>query len=98
MNETTDHTINDFDYTADQAYNEPLLRPFEIVAMVCGVTTLGATFLVSTPLLKGMLIGGSLLGLIGALLYYGVVGTREKVRRICTAIPRTAIKAMSLPS
>ena len=98
MTGTAEHTMNDFNYTADEPVNEPLLRPFEIIAIACGVTTLVATFFISVPLLKGALIGGSLLGLIGALLYYGVVGTRDKVRRIRTAVPRSAIKSMSLSS
>ena len=98
MTDTAEHITNDFDYIADPTHSEPLSRSFEIIAIACGVTILGANFLISAPLLKGMMKGGSLLGLIGALLYYGVVGTREKERRIRTAVPRTPIKSMSLMS
>ncbi len=96
MNGTAEPNMNEIDYTAEQTHSDPLLRPFEVIAIACGVTTLIATFLVSVPLLKGLLISGSLLALIGTLLYYGVVGTRDKVRRVRTAIPRSAIKSMGL--
>ena len=85
MTGTAEHMMNNFDYsagdalTAPETHDEPLLRPFEIVAIGCGVMTLVATFFVSVPLYKGMLIGGSLLGLIGALLHYGAAYFRDRV-------------------
>lgn len=69
--------------------SEPLLRPFEIAAIACGVATLIGTFVVSQVLLKGLLIGGSLLGLIGSLLYFGVASTGDGMPGDTpTSIPR----------
>lgn len=52
--------------------SDPLVRPFETIAISCGVLTLIGTFFVSSVMLKGLLIGGSFFALIGALLYFGL--------------------------
>ena len=51
---------------------EAYLRPFEIVAIACGVLTIIGTFAVSHVMVKGLLIGGSLAVLMGSLLYFGL--------------------------
>ncbi|MBT6273673.1 MAG: hypothetical protein HOI95_06020 [Chromatiales bacterium] len=62
----------------DEAQEEPLMRPFELVAIACGVLTMIGTFAVSHVLLKGLLIGGSLLVVVGCLLYFCLVGAEER--------------------
>lgn len=73
-----EHTISRHEALHDDApAREPIMRPFETVAIACGVATLIGTFAVSHVLLKGVLIGGSLLALMGSLLYFGLVGARS---------------------
>lgn len=67
-----DNTLHQTAMIRDERAPEPLLRPFELVAIGCGVATLVGTFLVSGVLFKGLLIGGSLLTLLGSLLYFGL--------------------------
>lgn len=76
-----DHTLERHDLAIDDAPQEPIMRPFEIVAIGCGVATLVGTFAVSSVLLKGALIGGSLLALMASLLYFGLIGGRNEMDR-----------------
>ena len=71
------HTLQHHEIPEDDAPSEPLVRPFELVAIGCGVATLVGTFVVSSVVLKGLLIGGSLLALMGSLLYFGLAGGGE---------------------
>jgi hypothetical protein len=75
-----DHSLRQDDIIDDDVLaSEPLVRPFETVAIGCGIATLIGMFAVSHVLLKGALIGGSLVGLTVALLYFGFVGSRSGV-------------------
>lgn len=75
------------------APGQPLLRPFELVALGCGVVALIGTFLVEPLLLKGLVITGSMLFLVGALVYFGAAeGGRYAPERL-----RAAISAGSAP-
>ena len=71
-----EHTITRHEAIHDDQADEPIMRPFETVAIACGIATLIGTFAVSHVLLKGALIGGSLLALMGSLLYFGLAGAR----------------------
>ncbi len=77
----------------------PLFRPFELVAIGCGITTLIGTFVVSSVFLTGMIIAMSLLTLVGATLYYGAVSAKHRVQRvrapIAPAITPVRARAMS---
>ena len=75
-----DHSLGHNDLIDDDVpVAEPLVRPFETVAIGCGIATLIGMFAVSHVLIKGALIGGSLMGLMIALLYFGFVGTRSSM-------------------
>ncbi len=71
-----DQVLNRQELQHAEESGEPIMRPFAIVAIACGIATLVGTFVVSNTIFKGLLIGGSLLVLVGSLLYYGLVGTR----------------------
>jgi hypothetical protein len=90
MANTLERTMNNFDALNDDSAKESLMRPFEAIAIACGVATLVGTFLVSAPLLKGALIGGSLLALIASLLYFCITSTRQTLSRIRTSVPQVS--------
>ena len=97
MDNTLEHTMKDFYATTDESAKEPLMRPFEMIAIACGVATLIGTFLVSAPLLKAGFIGGSLLALILSLLYFCVASTRQTFTRIHNTLPRPSSDTGGLP-
>ena len=74
-------TLETHELPEEPTSTEPLIRPFEMVAIGCGVATLIGTFGVSSVLLKAMFIGGSLVTLMGSLLYFGLIGSRNEVDR-----------------
>lgn len=45
----------------------PILRRFEVIAIGCGLTTLIGSFLVNSVVLKGAIIGASLVTLVALL-------------------------------
>lgn len=71
-----EHTLSHEHVTDDETPQEPLMKPFEVIAIACGIATLIGTFAISHVLLKGAIIGGSLVALTGSLLYFGLVGSR----------------------
>jgi hypothetical protein len=73
----------------------PLFRPFEVLAIGCGITTLIGIFVVSSVFLTGMIIAMSLLTLVGAMLYYGAVSAKHRVQRSRAPIAIAPARAMS---
>jgi len=70
-------TLQHHDIPQEDSATGPLVRPFEVVSIGCGVVTLVGTFIVSSVMLKGLLIGGSFLALAGSLLYFGLAGASD---------------------
>ena len=63
-------TLQHHDAPQKESASDPLVRPFETIAISCGVLTLIGTFIVSRVILKGLLIGGPFFALTGSLLYF----------------------------
>ncbi|MEM7406743.1 MAG: hypothetical protein AAF458_15710 [Pseudomonadota bacterium] len=85
------HRISRTDAAA--APGQPLLRPFELVALGCGAVALAGSFLIEPLLLKGLVMSGAMLSLVGALLYFGAAeGGRYAPDRL-----RAAVSAGTVP-
>ena len=97
MDNTLEHTMKDFYATTAESVKEPLMRPFEMIAIACGLATLIGTFLVSAQLLKAGFIGGSLLALIFTFLYFCVASTCQTFARIHNPRPRPSSDTGSRP-